>query len=203
MSVPSLALVTSGAITALLSQSAQATVQWGVFDSKGNATIQPDSTVKFRYSRRYEVSRYPITKGSFASYNKVINPYEIELRFTKGGEQSDRRIFLNQLEQLAASIQLFTVLTPEEVYQNANPTHFEINREGGRGAYWFADVSLFLEEILQSTAQYTTTAVNLPNAESSAAQPASNVGSVQPYQPTGILLNSGQSATTSFLPETR
>jgi hypothetical protein len=202
MSVPSLALVTSGAITALLSQSVDSPTQWGVFDSQGNSTIQPDSTVKFRYSRRYEVARYPIIKGSFASYNKVINPYEIELRFTKGGEQSDRRIFIHGLEQLVASIELFTVLTPEEVYQNANPTHFEINREGGRGAFWLADVSLFFEEILQSQAQYTTTAVNLPNADSPAAQPTSNVGSVQPYQPTGILLNDGQAATTSFLPGT-
>lgn len=202
MSIPSLALITSGLITSALSQVGSSPLIWGIFDSDFNSVLQPDSTVKFRYSRRYEVARYPVIGGSFASYNKVINPYEIELRFTKSGNISEKKQFLNQLEALVASIGLYTVVTPEDVYQNSNPTHFEINRERGRGAYWLSDVSLFLEEILQSTAQFTNTAVNLPNAESPASQPTSNVGSVQPYQPTGILLNDGQSALGSFLPET-
>lgn len=197
MSIPALALATSGAITALLALASNSVIKWGVFDSGGNPVLSPDSVLEFHYSRRYEVSKYPVQKGSFADYNKVINPFEIELRFSASGTQATRRLFLNNLEQLVASTALYTVLTPEVRYKNCNPTRFDVNRRNGQGAYWLADVSLYLEEILQSTPQYTTTAVNLPNAQNASSQPTSNVGTAYPSQPSGVLLNDGNTAVTS------
>lgn len=202
MSVPALALISSGTITALLALAAQSPVQWGVFDSSGNSVLSPDSVIEFHYSRRYEISKYPIQKGSFADYNKVINPFEIELRFTASGTQGTRRQFLNSLETLCASTSLYKVRTPEISYSNCNPTHFDVGRKGGQGAYWLADVTLYLEEILQSTPQYTTTAVNLPDAQNASSQPTANTGTTYPTPSTGVLLNDGNAAVSSVVPRT-
>jgi hypothetical protein len=203
MSVPALALISSGVITAFLSQAAQSSIQWGVFDTTGNPALGNfDSVLEFTYSRRYDISTYPVQAGSFASYNKVIQPFEIELRFSASGTQQSRAAFLGRLEELVASTDLYAVVTPEISYTDCNPTHFDVHRRGGQGAYWLADVSLYLVQVLQSTPQYTTTAVNLPNAQNGASLPTSNVGTAYPYQPIGILLNSGNSAIGSVVPGT-
>lgn len=199
MSVPALALISSGAITALLSQASQSALQWGVFDSSGNPAISPDSVIKFHYSRRYDVLTYPVQAGSFASYNKVIQPFDIELRFTASGTQQTRSGFLRAMELLVASTDLYAVVTPEVTYSDCNPVHWEVNRDGGSGAYWLADVTLFLMQILQSTPQYTTTSVNLPNAQNASSQPTSNVGTAYPSQPSGVLMNDGSAAVNSVV----
>ena len=94
---------------------------------------------------------------------------------------------------------MVAVVTPEVTYVNCNPAHYDVGRRGGQGAYWLADVSLFLVEILQSTPQYTTTAVNLPNAQNASSQPTSNVGTAYPQQPSGVLTNDGNSAVSSVV----
>lgn len=216
--VPSLAQITSAAITKLLSLAAQSPIQWGVIESGAGANptpvLSPDGggVLEFHYSRRYEVSKYPVQKGSFADYNKVISPFEIELRFAIGGTLAERTAFLGRLEQICGSIDLYDVITPEIAYRSCNPTRFEVHRRGGQGAYFLADVSLYFEEILQSTPQYSNNTITpfypgiskyaLDNAQNGASLPTSNVGTAYPLPATGVLANMGQSAIDSITPGT-
>lgn len=188
--------IASGVITALLGTAAKQNL-WGVFDSNNNLVLSPDSILGFSYRKRMQVADFPIVGGSFANYNKVNQPFEIQIRLSKGSRSSDRANLLKQIKALLASVQLYTIVTPEQTFMNCNLEDSDINREGPEDAYFLKDTALTFVEILQATPQYTNTAVNTSNAQSSAALPTSNVGTVQPQVPSGVLLSSGQSAQQS------
>ena len=189
--------IASGAISALLGQSAQKQSLWGVFDTNNKPVLSPDSILGFSYRKRMPVADFPVVDGGFADYNKVNTPFEIQVRLSKGSRSIDRANLLKQIKALLASVQLYKIVTPEQTFTNCNLEDFDMNRNGGEDAYFLKDTTLTFVEILQATAQYTNTAVNTSNAQSSAALPASNVGTVQPQVPSGVLLSSGQSAQQS------
>ena len=189
--------VGSGVISALLGQSAKRRNLWGIFDNTGNQVPLQDSVLEFAYRRQFDVSDFPVVKGAFASYNKVQRPYEIQVRLSKAGTQSDRAQFLNAIDSMLSSTSLYTIRTPEKSYSNCNPDRAEVSRTGPKDAFFLTQVDLYFIQIVQTTPQYTNTAVNTSNAQSSAALPTSNVGTVQPQAPSGVLLSSGQSALQS------
>lgn len=189
-----LASAASSLISGLLWQSAQVPPTWGVYDDNGDSVLSPDSVLEFSYRREFEISDFPVQNGAFASYNKVIKPFEIQLRFSKAGSQDDRANFLSDLEDLIPSTDLYTVITPEGTYTNCNPQRYEVTRRGAQGAFFLTEVDLYLIQIVQVTAQYTSTATNTQNAQNPSAQPTSNVGNVQPQNPDSQLLATGNIA---------
>lgn len=206
MSASLLALAGSEIISSLLWTAAQSPPAWGVFDQNNNQVIFPDSVLEFAYRRRYHVSDFPVQAGSFASYNKVIQPFEIQLRLSKSGTSADRAVFLNSLEQLCASIALYTVVTLDGTYGNCNPDRFEVTRKGANGAFWLTEVDLYFIQIIQVAAQYTNTAIgnnefypgiSLYNSQSAAAQPVANQGNVLPQAPSSAYAGASQSAMQS------
>jgi hypothetical protein len=172
------------------------TVQWGIYkqvpppkpdpDGLTTVTVQaklqpvvtPDSILDFGYHNEYDISDYPLEEGSFTNYNKVGQPFETSVRMAKGGSESDRRTFLDQLEQITASLDQYYILTPEKTYVNVNPYRIEMTRRGAGGAFYLSEVDLFFKEIRTSTPQYTNTATSTQNAQSPSAQPVDNVGTV-------------------------
>lgn len=197
---PAVTLIASEAISSLLWQAAQSPPAWGVFDGQGNQVLFPDSVLEFSNRQEYEISNFPVQAGSFASYNKVIRPFEVQLRFSKAGTQDDRSAFLQALDALASSLDLYTITTPERVYLNVNLERYEVIRRGAKGAYFLTEVDAYFLQILEVQPQYTTTAVQLPNAQSDAAQPTSNVGNVQPQTPSSQETQDGQAAMASQSP---
>jgi hypothetical protein len=195
---PIIATIASEAISALLWQASQSPPAWGVFDDQGNQVVFPDSVLEFSHRQDSNISNFPVQEGQFASYNKVVLPYEVQLRFSKGGSQSDRTQFLQDIQNLWESIDLYTVVTPERTYPNMNLERYELTRRGPKGAYFLTEVDLYFLQIIPVTAQYTTTAVQLPNAQSAAAQPVSNVGSVQPQAPSSQQSQQGAAALSSL-----
>jgi hypothetical protein len=199
--VPVITLLASEAISSLLWQASIVPPAWGVFDADRNQVLFPDSVLEFSNRQEYEVSNYPVQNGAFASYNKVIRPFEISLRLSKGGTLNDRIDFLADIAALAASIALLTVVTPERTYQDVNLNRFEVTRRGAKGAYFLTEVDCYFVQIVQVQAQYTTTAVQLPNAVSPAALPTSSVGNVQPGTPSSQITQDGNSAMASQPPQ--
>lgn len=196
---PVVTLIASEAISSLLWQASQSPPAWGVFDANGNQVLEPDSVLEFSNRQEYEISDFPVQAGSFASYNKVIRPFQVQLRFSKGGTQDDRAGFLQALDALAASLDLYTITTPERVYLNVNLERYEVIRRGAKGAYFLTEVDAYFTQIIEVQPQYTTTPV-LPNSQSDAAQPTSNVGNVQAQAPTSQESQDGQAAMASQSP---
>jgi hypothetical protein len=166
-----------------LLQSTKTLVQWGIYDAAGTVLVlAPDSFLAFDKRNEWRISDYPIQQGSFASYNKVIVPFELSLRVSKGGSLTDRENFLTQLDAISGDTNLYTVITPEKTYTNVNISRTEVTRRGPQGAYFLAEVDIFFRQILQVTAQYSSTTTNTANAQNPAAQPATNLGNTQPGQ---------------------
>lgn len=161
---------------------AAATTQpaWGIFDpASGLPAVQPDSIYALDYSDEWKIPDFVIQNGGFASYNKVIIPFELSVRMNKGGSLADRTQFLNDINAIVGDTNLYTIITPEQTYENCNIRRREMVRRSAEGAY-FVEVDVFFRQINQVTAQYSATAANTTNAQSPAAVPSVSLGNVQP-----------------------
>ena len=112
------------------------------------------------------------------------------------------------MDALAASIELYTVLTRERAYPGVNLERYEVTRRGPKGAYWLSEVDAYFIQIIEVQPQYSTTNVetNSPYvlrnyAQSPAAEPTSNVGNVQPQTPTSQQQQMGQAALATQIPQ--
>lgn len=108
--------------------------KWGVYDSDGNRVIFADSVESFSFDGGSRISNYPIEGGKFSSYNKVADPYSVVLRMACGSAVDNRVDFLQSIEQAANSLELYTVITPEATYINANVASYSYRRDSSNGA---------------------------------------------------------------------
>ena len=173
-----------------LSQSSGSAPAWGILDSDLNPLITPDSFLDFDNRSDSRVSNFPVQAGGFASYNKVQLPFEVSVRVSIGKGVGDRAQFLATLEQLKQSLTMCTVITPERSYANCNIDRYEVTRRGSSGAFFLQEVEIFFSQIIQVTAQYSTTAAATQNAQVPAAQPPINQGVVQPAAPSSAVTTS-------------
>lgn len=149
-------------------------IQWGIFDESGNQVVQADSVVSLAARNGTRLVDYPLEEGAFATYNKVAEPYFIRVRMTRGGTEEQRAQFLLDLEAASASLELYTVMTPEITYTRANIEGFEYIREARNGANLItADIAL--REIRNTV----TTAFNVPKSIDGADQ--QSAGQVQTF----------------------
>jgi len=184
-------------------QSIFAQPQWGIYktnppntkDASGIETVTivakrtpvvvPDSFGEFAYRNEWAVSDFPVQEGAFANYDKVSQPFEIMVRLYKGGTKEARKKFLDSIEAIAGTLDLYDIVTPEKSYVGVNVMRYEVTRRGARGAYFLSEVDLYFREIRTVTAAYTSTAVTTQNAQNPSAQSVTNTGSVQ-AQPTTL-----------------
>jgi hypothetical protein len=163
------ALIASPFVSSLLSLFDQT---WGIFDADGGKVLSPDSFLGIEFENAFNISNYPVERGSFASYNKVNNPFSCWVRIAKGGSVEDREGFLNSLEKLSKSLELYTIVTPENVYPNVNLEAFDYRRESDNGAGLIVANCKFIE-IRQVIASYSST-------KSPTANDTEDLGTVQP-----------------------
>ena len=132
--------------------------QWGIFDSDGNPVLTGDCVAEFGYRRDYQISDYPVEDGGFSSYNKVQRPAHFAVAFMVGGADADRSAFLAAAEDLAASLTLYSVATPEASYPSVNVTGVSYRRTNYRGATLMR-VEVICEEVrVTAAAQFINTA---------------------------------------------
>lgn len=110
-------------------------IKWGVFDSSGNTIAPYDSVFAVNYQNEARISDYPLEKGSFASYNKVDNPFDVLVTLNCGGTEDQRAAFIIAIENARRSLEKFTVMTPEYTYRNINFVGVSWQRSTREGAY--------------------------------------------------------------------
>lgn len=159
--------------------SSQVAISWGVFDQNGNKVINPDNIYAFGDRNEWRISDYPIQRGAFDTFNKVIFPPDQTLRMTKGGSLTQRTAFLKSIDRISGDTNLYYILTPEKTYPNVNIYKSELIRRSSEGAY-FLEVDIRFRTIVEKNAQYSTTAANTSNAINPPALPPVNQGNVQP-----------------------
>lgn len=139
---------------------------WGIFDSKGNLYLQPDSFLGMEYRNGCTVSDYPVEQGAFNTYNKVQTPFEATVSLAKGGEAADRAKFLLAVENIFATTNLYTIITPELTYSDVTITRYDYERRTRNGANFIVAHIQFIQ-VRQNP---TPGAYSQPTATSAAHQ---------------------------------
>lgn len=167
--------------------------QWGIFDRDGNPVVQPDTILGMEYREEYQVADYPLERGGFSSYNKVAVPFDVRIRMAVSGSQGERADLLTTMQQIAGSLDLFTVATPDISYQSATVNHYDYRRETRNGGVSMVVVDVWLQEIRETgTTQFASTkqaSSQLPqqggNKQSTATPPGfTSGGTYGPFDPT-------------------
>lgn len=128
--------------------------QWGLFID-GAPAVTAESVVSFEYKKGYRISNFPVEEGKFESYNKVEQPYDVRIRFSTGGDITDRQELLDSAAAAVASLELMDAVTPEAVYESLNPVHYDYRRTAVNGVGLLI-VDIFCEEV-RSTASSSFT----------------------------------------------
>ena len=152
----------------------------GVVRGTPTPVLVPDSFLHFGFRQEWSVTTAPTELGGFAAYNKVNNPYETQVRVTKGGSLRERTAFLEKLDALSRTLSLYKIVTPERTYLGANITRYEVTRKEAAGAYFLAEVDIFFTEIRTVTSEYTTTTFNTQSAKEASSESIQNFGVKQP-----------------------
>jgi hypothetical protein len=150
--------------------------QWGIFDG-GSAVVVGDSCLAVSFAKEYRISDYPVEQGGFQSYNKVATPYDFKLTFTKGGPAGDLQTFLNDVDAVVGSTQLYDAVAPPMTYMNANAVHYDYERRATKGVTLLT-VNVFMREVRQ-----TAVATFSNTVAPSGADPVQD-GNVQAATPT-------------------
>lgn len=149
--------------------------RWGIFKN-GLPVIVPNSIVSLDYKRDWTLSSYPVEEGGFQSYNKVETPFETRVRISSGTSAADRTDLLTQVDNIAGTLDLYDVVTPEFVHQSVNIHHYDYQRTATNGAGLIV-IDLWLTEI-----RVTSTTSFINTKQPSGANPVSG-GQVQAQSP--------------------
>lgn len=144
---------------------------WTINNASGERVVEFTSFISMDFRDEYTVVTGPVEEGSFASYNKVASPLEIDCSLGIEGDDNTLNTALDALNLLAASTDIVSLVTPETEYYNLNlkSVSYRRRREDGLGVLW---LDLKLIEVRQVEAQYT----NVKLAEKK------NRGKVQPKE---------------------
>lgn len=173
--LPAVVTLAAGPIANLLQINAP---QWGVYDETGKQQVlTPDTFLGIEYINSHRISDYPMEKGSFASYNTVQDPFSARVKMAVGGTETDRSSFLKDVDALANSLDLYTLVTPEKTYTKVSIERYDYRRETNNGAGMLV-VSIHFVEIRLAALQYSTTATTVPPAQ--VTNPTTTLGTSSP-----------------------
>ena len=159
--------------------------KWGIYNMPKTSSIEaaevkpvivPDNVISVDYVNVSNILNYPVEEGSFASYNKIKTPRSHTVIMSKGGSTSVRTAFIQKLEELQESLDLFAIVTPEKNYINVNIDRVEFRRTATNGAGMIM-ASIHFVEIRQAEIAFSGQAS--PTATKPQAQANINNGQTQ------------------------
>lgn len=167
----------------------------------GHFIIVPDTVEKFEFRGEQRISDYPLEKGAFASFNKVAQPFEIRmlmvcsglnyaqniassLGLNLGSKYMQRGDFLDTLDYMLGTTDLFDIVTPDKLYANVNLVHYDFRKEARNGAIMLMVDAWFQEVRVTGGATYI-------KSDSPSASDPVDVGSVHPGDHIDVILGGG------------
>lgn len=161
-----------GAAEAALWNYLSTPLTWAIYNAGTNsAAVKFDSIVTGVHSGKAEAPIYPITQGSFITYNKVSRPSEVKLTITKGGNPNERKQFLDWLEKNKGEATLYDIVTPETAYKSVTLVDYTNVRDVRSGTVTMLKVDCTFHEVRQVPAQYYKASEGKANT-TNAAKPA-------------------------------
>ena len=123
-----------------------------------SAAVDFNSMQEFTAEKGSRLPDEPIEKGSFSTYNRVIEPRSITARLSVEGSAAKLQSAIDRLTDLCENDETITLTTPEQSYKNMMLESFDYRRDAsnGRGVLY---VDLRFKEIREVQSAQTTTAV--------------------------------------------
>ena len=130
------------------------------------AAVDFNSMQEFSAEKSSRLPDEPIEKGSFSTYNRIIEPRAITCQLSVEGSASKLQNAIDRLTTLCENDEKITLTTPEQSYKNMMLESFDYRRDAtnGRGVLF---VDLRFKEIREVQSAQTTTAVE----EAESAEP--------------------------------
>lgn len=150
--------------------------KWHIIDENGLEMLPDTGIVEVQYLKQASISKAPLEKGSFISYNKVESSRSIQLNIACTGTDRQRTEFIKALEDLVVSTQLMTIILPEYTHTNMNMISVSFTRSAVNGAKLIV-ASVVFEEVRQ----YAVT--NFDSTKSGINGKTKDTGSLQPKKP--------------------
>lgn len=133
-------------------------VLWGVFDASGKPIADYDSVVSQNFRNDARVSDYPVENGTFASYNKVSDPFTVPVMLACGGDLTRRAAFQAALRAALQSLTLYTVIAEDGTFENCNLVSLDWGRSQQDGAHIIKAFCEFREIRQRGTTAFSQTA---------------------------------------------
>ena len=158
--------------------------------------ILADSFISITYHNESNLPMFPLEQGAFQTYNKVATPYDITVRLAKSNTfgvtgladlingANSMKLFLATLESMLSDTNLYAIVTPDAIYNNANLKAFDYKREMNNGAGIILADLHFVEIVSApvssgtSAASQTSVAPNSTNTIPPSAAQTSTLGAV-------------------------
>jgi hypothetical protein len=163
---------------------------WGLYDTNGNPIYTPSqggtlSVVSFGFTKGTNVSDFPVEAlpgssqgAAFASYNKVFQPANPILSLALAGSESEKNEFLAAIDYADATTSLYSVQTPDTIYNSSNGGLYTVNQYSYRRSATQGATLLIVEISLVQVFQITSSLTNIGAPQSPSAASSSNGGTV-------------------------
>ncbi|WP_367159907.1 phage baseplate protein [Kozakia baliensis] len=189
-----------------------AAARWGLFNSAGFPVLTAAHVMGIEYESGCQISDAPTENGGFVSYNKVKVPFSSRIIMVCDGSEMGfegwdetfksvlssltgdsqltvRKGFFDTLETIVADTNLYTIVTPERSYMNANIVGYRFRRTN-EGGITMAVAEIALQEVRQTaTLGYSQTTKEPAGAETV------QIGNVQAQSLTPDVAKAFQSVT--------
>lgn len=128
------------------------------------------------YANQSNIANAPLEGGDFVSYNKTLQPDNHQVGISCGGQDQDRKDFINIIKSLSKGTDLLVLQTPDGVFENLNLINVNWQRTGQSGAQIVKAV-LTLQEV---RIYASTRPVNTKTGYVTVTQEQGTVGAVDP-----------------------
>lgn len=175
--------------------------RWGIY-LDGVIALEVESVVNFSVKKDYAIADYPVeggltTPSSFQSYDKVELAGDIRVRVTSGPDTADRQLLLNDAEAIAATLDLYDIVTPEKVYRSYNVSHYDVQRTAVNGVGMIV-CDLWFAEVRQTQAASFTQTPTMTSTQNPTTGSPQGLGNVQPAAPSASVQSSFSSSSAGF-----
>lgn len=133
-----------------------------------------DGFIDFAINNASNIANYRLEKGAFATYNKVITPFEIRAVIVRQGGIDEINACLNSLESISNDLNLYDVVTKDIVYSRCNLERYSYRKESENGVN-----VLYAELIFKEIMNTAESAFTVPATKTQSAKPLKGGGQVQ------------------------
>ena len=164
--------------------------QWGVYLG-GAPVITFDTFVSIDYRRGWALSDYPVERGAFQTYDKVWLPFDVRVKMAVGRSIADRQAFLNAVEAVSGTLQLYSVVTPERTYPSVNVQHIDYHRTATNGLglitveMWLLEVRVGITSGMPAFVDASGNAIDTSSTLSGPSSPLTSTAPLAPLDVSG------------------